>query len=136
MKTSHETFDIGVKALIVHDKHLLLLKRRDHDVWEMPGGRVDKGEDILETLQRELTEELPQLADCVIGKLVHAQPTEFTLPGGNRLMLLFYAVAATLPSKIVLREEHEGSRWVSLHEISTMPLQPQVRQAALLALAR
>ncbi len=130
----HESFDIGVKALIVKERRLLLLKRRDHGVWEMPGGRINRGETIENTLLRELSEELPGGRALQVRHIVHAQQTDFILPNGNRLMLLFFEVTGRIPQQIALSPEHEGSRWVSAADLSQLRLQPQVHRAALLAL--
>jgi 8-oxo-dGTP pyrophosphatase MutT (NUDIX family) len=130
----HESFDIGVKALIVKDGHLLLLKRRDHGVWEMPGGRINRGETIENALLRELSEELPGGRALQVSRIVHAQQTDFTLPNGNHLMLLFFEVIGRIPQEVALSPEHEDSTWVSAAGLSQLRLQPQVHQAALLAL--
>ncbi len=53
---------IGVKAIIEKDGKILLLKRSekyDHlkDAWDIPGGRINFGEDPEEGLKREIEEE-------------------------------------------------------------------------------
>jgi len=134
----HQTFNIGVKALILQDNRLMLLKRRDHNAWEMPGGRINVGEEIEETLLRELAEELPGLGPFAVGGIIHAQPTEFTLPNGNRLMLLFLAVHAKLrlPAEVILSAEHEAMTWLTAAEFEGLKLQPQVRAAGAAAFRR
>jgi 8-oxo-dGTP pyrophosphatase MutT (NUDIX family) len=55
-------FQIGVKGIIVVGDHVLLLKRAGDAMgpfWETPGGRMEEGETVEETLRRELAEELP-----------------------------------------------------------------------------
>src|SRR4051812_9489986 len=57
-----KNFGIGVCAKVVTTQNqILLLQRAARDscagVWEMPGGGVEKGEDIVEALKRELQEE-------------------------------------------------------------------------------
>ncbi|MEB3311126.1 MAG: NUDIX hydrolase [Snowella sp.] len=42
---------------ILPDGRIVLIQRRDTGQWGLPGGLVDYGEDILTTVQRELTEE-------------------------------------------------------------------------------
>ncbi|WP_155256768.1 NUDIX domain-containing protein, partial [Mycobacterium avium] len=36
---------------------ILLIKRRDNDLWALPGGGMDLGESIVETAVREVKEE-------------------------------------------------------------------------------
>src|SRR5690242_1955170 len=55
-------FRIAVKAFIIKDDKLLLLKRRSNDVhkpgdWDIPGGRLELGEDPFLGLKRETKEE-------------------------------------------------------------------------------
>lgn len=130
----HESFDIGVKALIVKNRRLLLLKRKDYQVWEMPGGRINQGETAKSTLLRELSEELPGAGPFNVKHIVHAQQTEFTLPNNNRLMLLFFEVTGHLPRHFQLSSEHESFMWVSAAGLARLKLQPQVLQAAHLIL--
>jgi 8-oxo-dGTP pyrophosphatase MutT (NUDIX family) len=55
-----DCFHLGVKALIFSSGNLLLLKR-DHPVkgmyWDIPGGRLQKGESQMAALLREVEEE-------------------------------------------------------------------------------
>ena len=54
---TEQLFQIGIKAIIRNDENqILLLKNKDY--WDIPGGRVDQGEDIETTLLRELNEEI------------------------------------------------------------------------------
>lgn len=54
---TEQLFQIGIKALIQNDEHqILLLKSKDY--WDIPGGRMDQGEDITAALLRELHEEI------------------------------------------------------------------------------
>jgi 8-oxo-dGTP pyrophosphatase MutT (NUDIX family) len=39
------------------DSQVLLTKRRDNDLWCLPGGRVDAGETVTEAMEREFLEE-------------------------------------------------------------------------------
>lgn len=50
-------FHLGVKALIQNAQKELLLLRRRSLVWDLPGGRIQKGETLEEALAREVYEE-------------------------------------------------------------------------------
>ncbi len=41
-------------------KYLLLIKNTSRNEWETPGGRIEEGENIIQTAGRELTEEIGQ----------------------------------------------------------------------------
>ena len=63
---NEDTFHLGVKALIrnKHGKVLVLhtnmvkLPKGVTDHWDLPGGRLQKGQDLEETLRREIKEEI------------------------------------------------------------------------------
>ena len=59
--TEPDSFHLGVKALIFNEEGLVLLLERDHPIkkryWDIPGGRVQKGESLMHTLAREVQEE-------------------------------------------------------------------------------
>ncbi len=60
IKAKEDTFHLGVKALIRSpNKEILLLERSlfNKNYWDLPGGRLQKGESLLQTLKREITEE-------------------------------------------------------------------------------
>ena len=49
---------IGVNVAIIQDGKVLLTKRRDFEVWCLPGGEVDNGETLVEAAKREAREEV------------------------------------------------------------------------------
>lgn len=60
-----KVLQIGVKALIVNSsKEILLIKRTNYagdrlkDLWDIPGGRIEIGEEPEDALFREITEEI------------------------------------------------------------------------------
>ncbi len=57
---SEQLFHVGIKAIIVNDAKVLLVREAMHDTafWDVPGGRVEPGESFLTTLSRELKEEI------------------------------------------------------------------------------
>ena len=135
MSEGHEQYDVGVKALIVRRKRLLVVRRADHGVWEVPGGRVNYDEDILATLRREIGEELPGAKATKIGHIVHAEQSAFRLPHGNRLLLLFFPVKVGFSRHgQSISSEHVDIRWVSSAELNELNLHTTVKQAAVLAL--
>ncbi|MBS0358494.1 MAG: NUDIX domain-containing protein [Proteobacteria bacterium] len=49
---------VGARALLIQEEKILLVKHTYHRHWYIVGGTVDKGESTLETLRRELQEEV------------------------------------------------------------------------------
>jgi 8-oxo-dGTP diphosphatase len=61
IKAKEDIFHLGVKALIRNpNKEILLLERKskfNKNYWDLPGGRLQKDESLLQTLKREIAEE-------------------------------------------------------------------------------
>jgi 8-oxo-dGTP diphosphatase len=113
-------FLVGVKGAIVSDGRVLLLKRANWwsgVSWDVPGGRMEGGEDIEETLRRELREELPSIGRIEVGELLHAArvPTDEALG----LVLLYYRVMAEVPT-VELSDEHSGYIWAGVGDLPAL----------------
>lgn len=46
-------FQVSVKGLFFDNEQKVMMIQEDDGTWEFPGGRVQKGEDLVEGLQRE-----------------------------------------------------------------------------------
>ena len=69
---------ISVKGVLLIEGRVALV-RNHRDEWELPGGRIDPGEDHERTLTRELLEELSvrvAVADHIDSYLFQVTPTE------------------------------------------------------------
>ncbi len=56
---------IGVRAMLLKENTILLVKHTYHDSWYLPGGRMKKGEIFEQAIRRELYEEL----DCELHSI-------------------------------------------------------------------
>lgn len=65
---------LGVNIAIIQDGKILLTKRRDFEVWCLPGGEVDDGESIAQAALREAQEEvgLEVKLERLVG--IHSRP--------------------------------------------------------------
>jgi len=50
-------YPTSIKGVLLVDRQVLLVKN-SRDEWELPGGRVDEGEDYAQAVSREFAEEL------------------------------------------------------------------------------
>ncbi len=57
-----------VGGVAVHDGHVLLHRSEHDDFWALPGGRMEVGETIEQTLKREMLEELDAVVE--VGPLL------------------------------------------------------------------
>jgi len=130
--SEEEKFEIGVKALFVNSKRDLLLLRAGEeelkythkDFWDLPGGRIQVGSDIRETLVREVEEELGLLEkDFKIESIFDAAISNFKITRSEStlsLMLIVYRCRLLNQKKFVLSNEHSEYRWVSIDEAQSM----------------
>lgn len=126
-----DRFHLGAKAIIRNSegKVLLLEKERRQKTatyWDLPGGRMNRGETLLDTLQRELQEEvslqsLPSstLLGMGLTKVRISQPD-----GDVGLVLALYSLDAPLDFTPVLSDEHINFGWFDFDEALAL-LKPQ-----------
>ncbi len=115
-------FRIAVKSFIVNKENkLLLLKRRSNDVhkpgnWDIPGGRLELGEDPFVGLKRETKEETN--LDIDIISPLHVQ--HFTRDDGQKITMLIILCKPT-HNNLKLSEEHTEYSWISLNQKENIP---------------
>jgi 8-oxo-dGTP pyrophosphatase MutT (NUDIX family) len=119
-------FQIGIKALITNRKgQILVLDSGDWHLknqarhWDIPGGRVQEGHSIVETLQREVEEEtgIKEIKRVEFFYAVNSNFKDMDVDGRLvGLILMIYKVRIPENSKIVLSHEHSGYEWVDKKE--------------------
>jgi len=114
-------FHIGVKAVIVRDKRVLVLTEKDilggkALIYDLPGGRIGNGESIEKALKRELKEELG-IEYFSLGKLLNASIHPHYDKQGIGLLLLFYEVKVK-EFRLKLSSEHKNYLWISQGELN------------------
>ena len=58
MSENHLIADISLKAIIEKDRKILFVLGADDDYWQLPGGRINEGEELEDAFKREGMEEL------------------------------------------------------------------------------
>ncbi|MGU3431818.1 (deoxy)nucleoside triphosphate pyrophosphohydrolase [Actinomycetes bacterium M1A6_2h] len=122
MSAVSESRTVVAGAVIVDAR--LLLAQRAHPAelagrWELPGGKVEPGEQDATALVRELREELA--IDVVVGDSIGA---DVDLGVG----LVLRAYRASLVSGTPTPLEHSALRWVNAAELHTIDLVDADRQ--------
>ena len=121
--TKEKLFFIGVKALIEDESGSILLLEEEtskHSVptdpyWDLPGGRIDVGENPAIALEREMYEET--------GITSFSEPEFFTAVISNHqikikdgykagLALFIYKTQVPSSTKIKISDEQSGYEWV------------------------
>lgn len=112
-----DTFHLGVKALIRNAAGDILLLKLDPkkfgERWDLPGGRLQKNETLLETLKREIYEETGlQNLDAFTPFAMALSPIRISLPTTNvGLVLATYFCQAPDQVSVCLSDEHVHYAW-------------------------
>lgn len=113
-------YGLAVKAVILDgESRVLLLKRSGSSrfyvgKWELPGGKVDPGEDFAEALLREIAEETD--LDVSINRLAGA--VEWEMPAVRVVCVIMEC--SLLTGEVCLSDEHEGFAWMDRAQIPDM----------------
>lgn len=111
-----DNFRNAVKAFIVEDSKLLLIKRRPNDahqpgLWDNPGGRLEVGENPFTGLERETKEEIA----CDIEILIPLDVHFFTRDDGQKIQLIVF-VCKLKSKNIQLSKEHTEYEWKNMND--------------------
>lgn len=124
MSNEIDAFHVGVKALIFNTEGEVLLLERDHPIkkiyWDIPGGRLQKGESLMETLLREVKEEtgLDGINEFYPFTMVL---TDIRIPiqdGSVGLIFSIFRCNLSIPFQPILSSEHINFGWFTPFEAS------------------
>ncbi len=108
---------LAVKSFIVNEQgKLLMVRRSKHDsqtpgVWEIPGGRLEPGEDPFKGLKRETLEETGLDIEILNPLRIH----HFTRDDGQKITLISF-LCRPLSGSIILSDEHSVCKWSSIED--------------------
>ena len=109
-------FRVAVKSFIINDNNELLILKRSKDaghmaeIWEIPGGRLELGEDPLEGIKRETQEETGLSIDVLHPLTVR----HFTRKDGQIINLISFLCKLKENNTVSLSKEHTDHKWVKL----------------------
>lgn len=127
----------GASILIYNEGKLLILKRADSDkadanLWTIPGGGIEEGEDLEAAIKREVLEETGIVLDSL--NLKDLQGFIFEDFDENNKLTIGVLSTTIKTLKILLNNEHSDYKWIDISEIDNYELGRVLRSVkALLA---
>lgn len=112
---------VSIKGLLCREGRILILKIPESTRWELPGGRMDFGENVSETFRREMKEELG-FEKAVMGRLINAWSFTDNRDGIDHHFIIFDFEIFTDESKIILSEEHTECEWFGKDEFEKLDM--------------
>jgi 8-oxo-dGTP pyrophosphatase MutT (NUDIX family) len=122
-----QLFQVGLKAFVVRESRLLLLREAfGPRAWELPGGRIDVGEEAVsqvDVLRRELCEELGPRFRCEIGVPLVTWVRGIEPHRAHPALLIGFGCRAAA-GEIELSDEHTELLWATREESLALDLAP------------
>lgn len=121
---------IYVVAVIFKDNKLLIAKRNSNSsflpgYYELPGGKVEFGEDPKDALKRELIEEMN--AEIEVFDPYHVFSFEIKEKNVHGIEIAYYAKLKDA-SKDIKLNEHEDLKWVSKQELDNLKISEKEKE--------
>ncbi|MDQ5938348.1 MAG: 8-oxo-dGTP diphosphatase [Patescibacteria group bacterium] len=111
-------FKLGAFGIIIDNQdRVLLCHRRDYDLWNLPGGKVEDGESPWEAVVREVQEETGLKVEIVHLSGIYSKP--------DKNEVVFSFVCKILAGDITLNDEADKIEYFILDKIpnNTSPKQ-------------
>ena len=115
-------YGLTVRGVIKNDDgDILIVKRHpksktDPEMWELPGGKVEKGEHFVDALVREIKEETS--LDVNVGDFCEAVQNDYSHKRTVQLMMYLSDVKGS----VEISDEHTEFMWASIEKIKTLKL--------------
>lgn len=117
-----KAYGLTVRGVIKNSEGKILIVKRhpksrtDPEMWELPGGKVEKGEHFADALVREIKEETN--LDVEVGDFCEAVQNDYAHKRTVQLMMYLDDVKG----EVEISDEHIESMWASIDEIETLKL--------------
>ena len=109
------------------DNEILILKRHpksktDPEMWELPGGKVEKGEHFTNALIREIKEETN--LDCEVGDFCEAVQNDYMHKRTVQIMMYLEDITG----EVKISDEHTDWMWASLEKIENLEISTSLKK--------
>lgn len=126
---------VTMKGILCKDGKILFVKDRKGGKWELPGGKVNFGEHPIESLRRELEEEL-KLTDVTIGRYVHVWDFTSTVQESEYQFIVMVYECISPSVNINLSDEHIDYQWLNVSQLTSSNSEYPMREGYLTAVHR
>lgn len=107
-------------AIIKDEKgRILLQKRSDYGDWGLPGGAMVPGENIEETMIREVIEETGiTLKEYTFSSVYSGKRMMYKYPDGNEVVFVMFLFEARINAQGMLKNDNKTLNFVDVHNES------------------
>ena len=106
-----EKMYVSNKALLVSSEGKILVMHLKDGRWDLPGGRMDEGEQMRDGLARELREETGIEIDAAKARPFFVGTYSYEGTPSESVASVFYIVP-TIVTDVTLSDEHGGYEWI------------------------
>lgn len=107
-----DKFFVSNKAVLVNPCGKILMLTLQDGRWDLPGGRMDAGEDMLESLAREVREETGIEVNACRARPFFVGVYPYKSDLSTPVASVFYIVRIGEGPEVILSDEHKSARWV------------------------
>ena len=110
-------FPVSVKGVLVRTGRVLLLKN-ERDEWELPGGKLEVGEQPVDCVAREISEETG--LTVTMGPILDAW--QYHIRPGRDVLIVTYGCQPKSSQSPGLSTEHKEIGFFTLAEVRDLPI--------------
>ena len=121
-------YGLTVRGIIKNDNDEILIVKRhpksrtDPEMWELPGGKVEKGEDFDVALVREIKEETA--LDAKIGDFCEAVQNDYMHKRTVQIMMYL----KDIEGEVEISDEHTDWMWADIDTLKTLELSTSLKK--------
>lgn len=117
-------YPVSIKGVCLRDNRVLLL-RNEREEWELPGGKLEPGEDPAACVGREISEETGWTVR--VGPILDSW--QYQIRDGVNVLIVTYGCFADNDSPITVSSEHKEGRLFAADEIADLSMPDGYRRS-------